>query len=80
MHFRFRTHIDKRIEEHSSRHLATVIIEPDHPRVSLVWQCMLAVRKDGDYLDETIVTEKNTSGVSAMLARSQHRDVALERP
>ena len=39
-----------------------MIIEPDHPRVILVWQSTLAVRNDGDYLDETIVTEKEYLG------------------
>jgi hypothetical protein len=61
LHFRFRTSIAMRTEEHSSR-LATVIIEPDHPRVILVWQSVLAVRNDGDYLDETIVTEREHRG------------------
>jgi hypothetical protein len=57
VHLRFRTRIDKRSEEHQSR-LATVIIEPDHPRVIIVWQTSLSVRTDGDYLEETMVTEK----------------------
>ena len=46
-----------RIEEHRSR-LGTVIIEPDYPRVMMVWQTSLAVRNDVDYLEETIVREK----------------------
>ena len=37
---RFRTRIDNRIEEHQGR-LATVIIEPDHPRVIMVWQSVV---------------------------------------
>jgi hypothetical protein len=61
LYFGFRTMIDKRIEEHNGR-LATVIIEPDHPRVILVWQSVLAVRTEVDYLDETIVTEKEYRG------------------
>jgi len=60
-HFHFRTVFTKRTEQHSSR-LATVIIEPDHPRVILVWQSVLAVRNDVDYLDETVVTEKEHRG------------------
>jgi hypothetical protein len=52
---RFRTRIDGRIEEHPGQ-LATVIIEPDHPRVILVWQSVLMVRNNGDYLDETVVS------------------------
>jgi hypothetical protein len=57
LHFVCRTRFTNRTEEHQSR-LAAVIIEPDHPRVILVWQSVLAVRNDGDYLDETIVTAK----------------------
>lgn len=53
----FRTYIDGRIEEHRAR-LATVIIEPDHPRVICVWQTALSVRNDGDYLDRTVIREK----------------------
>lgn len=55
INLRFRTRIDRRIEKHSSQ-LATVIIEPDHPRVILIWQSVLMVRNDGDYLDETVVS------------------------
>ena len=57
VYLRFRTTIDNRTEEHQG-HLSTVILEPDHPRVSLVWQSILAVRNDGDYLEETIVSQK----------------------
>jgi hypothetical protein len=57
IYLRFRTRIDNRTEEHQGR-LATVIIEPDHPRVIMVWQTSLAVHTNGDYLDETIVSEK----------------------
>jgi hypothetical protein len=57
----FRTRIDNRTEEHPGQ-LATVIIEPDFPRVIMVWQSVLAVRNDGDYLDETVVTEKEHPG------------------
>ncbi|HKX27934.1 MAG TPA: DUF2169 domain-containing protein [Blastocatellia bacterium] len=55
--FRFRTRIDGRTEEHRGW-MATVIIEPDHPRVIIVWQSSLLVRANGDYLDETIISEK----------------------
>ena len=57
VYLRFRTRIDNRTEEHQGW-LATVIIEPDYPRVIMVWQTSLAVRTNGDYLDETIVSEK----------------------
>jgi hypothetical protein len=53
----FSTRIDKRIEEHRGR-LATVIIEPDHPRVIMVWLSSLQCRTDVDYLEETVVREK----------------------
>jgi hypothetical protein len=53
----FNTRIDKRIEEHRAL-LATVIIEPDHPRVIVVWLSSLKCRADVDYLEETVVREK----------------------
>jgi hypothetical protein len=55
--FTFTTRIAGRSEEHRSR-LSTVIIEPDCPRVIMVWQSVLPCRTDVDYLDETIVREK----------------------
>jgi hypothetical protein len=57
VYLRFRTLIDGHTEEHQGR-LSTVIIEPDYPRVIMVWQTSLAVRNNGDYLEETVVTEK----------------------
>jgi hypothetical protein len=53
----FGTRIDNRIEEHRGR-LSTVIIEPDYPRVIMVWQSSLPCRTDVDYLEETVVREK----------------------
>jgi hypothetical protein len=53
----FRTYIDGRVEDHRSR-LSTVVIEPDVPRVILVWLTALPVRNDGDYLDRTVIREK----------------------
>jgi len=53
----FRTRIDNRTEEHLGQ-LATVIIEPEHPRIIMVWQSSLSVCSDIDYLDETIISEK----------------------
>ena len=53
----FSTRINGRAEEHRGR-LGTVIIEPDHPRVIMVWQSALLCPTDVDYLDETIVREK----------------------
>lgn len=53
----FNTRINGRTQEHRSR-LSTVIIEPDHPRVIMVWQSSLSCPTDVDYLDETVVREK----------------------
>jgi hypothetical protein len=53
----FVTRVDGRSTSHRGR-LATVIIEPDHPRVILVWLTSLTVRVDCDYVDETTVYEK----------------------
>jgi hypothetical protein len=53
----FRTRIDRRTEEHRAK-LSTVIIEPDHPRVIMVWQTSLACATDVDYLEETVIREK----------------------
>lgn len=57
VYFTFSTRIDRRTEKHRSL-LATVIIEPDHPRVIMVWLSSLSCRTDVDYLDETIVREE----------------------
>jgi hypothetical protein len=46
-----------RFEEHRSR-LSAVIIEPDHPRVILVWTSSLRCPTDVDYLEETVIREK----------------------
>lgn len=54
----FTTHISGRTEDHHSR-LGTVIIEPDYPRVIMVWQSSLSCPTDVDYLDYTIVREKH---------------------
>jgi hypothetical protein len=52
----FSTGFRNRPQEHAGR-MATVIIEPDHPRLILVWSSTLVCRKDADYLEETIVRE-----------------------
>jgi hypothetical protein len=56
-YFTFSTRISGRTEEHRGR-VSTVIIEPDFPRVIMVWQSSLVCRTDTDYLDETVVREK----------------------
>jgi hypothetical protein len=57
VHLTFTTRIDGRVEEHRSR-LSSVILEPDYPRVLMVWSTSLSCRNDADYLEETIVREK----------------------
>lgn len=57
VYFTFSTRFGRRTEEHRSR-LATVIIEPDYPRVVMVWSTALTCRTDVDYLDETVINEK----------------------
>jgi hypothetical protein len=57
VHLTFRTRILNRDAEHRAR-LSSVIIEPDHPRVMLVWTTALACLTNVDYLDQTIVREK----------------------
>ena len=57
VHLTFNTRIDRRREEHRSR-LSTVIVEPDYPRIIMVWLTSLVCRTDGEYLEETIVREK----------------------
>lgn len=56
-HLRLQTRLDGRTHEHAAT-LATVILEPDLARVIMVWHSSLPVRNNGDYLDETIVSEK----------------------
>ncbi len=55
--FAFKTHFGRIRKEHRSN-LSTVIIEPDYPRVIMVWLSALTVRTDVDYLDETVIREK----------------------
>ena len=53
----FSTDVDGKWFEHRSR-LVTVVIEPDFPRVILAWQTSLEVRQNCDYLNKTIIREK----------------------
>lgn len=52
----FETHINGKTYDHRPE-LVTVVIEPDHPRLIMTWQTSLAVRRDVDYLDKTVITE-----------------------
>jgi hypothetical protein len=53
----FRTYLGRTAEEHRG-HLSTVVIEPDYPRVIMVWATSLLCRENVDYLEKTIVREK----------------------
>ncbi len=52
----FKTRSGTRTRDHGGQ-LVTVILEPDFPRVVLVWVSVLSCPRDGDYLEETIVSE-----------------------
>jgi hypothetical protein len=54
----FTTRFGRRQQEHGSM-LATVLVEPDERRLSLVWQSALRVpAPDADYLDATRIVER----------------------
>jgi len=53
----FQTQIGKKSHEHRAK-ISTVIIEPDHPRVIVVWHTMLACHHQIDDLDRTEIREK----------------------
>lgn len=57
IHLTFNTLIDGRSTEHRAQ-VSTVIIEPDHPRVIMVWKSVLSCPTDIDYLDDTVVRQK----------------------
>ncbi|WP_250437750.1 DUF2169 domain-containing protein [Caballeronia sp. ATUFL_F2_KS9A] len=54
----FTTRIDTRDEEHRAR-LSSVILEPDALRLMLVWVTVLKVEDEPDYLESTLVREKD---------------------
>jgi hypothetical protein len=56
-HIGFSTLIGKRTVEHRGQ-LSTIIIEPDRFRVLMVWVTALPCPTDMDYLEETVVREK----------------------
>jgi hypothetical protein len=56
-----RTRIAMRRGEHRQEHRAkfhTVVIEPDHPRVLMVWHTSLPCHHEADYLEDTTLWEK----------------------
>jgi hypothetical protein len=58
--FGFRTRFGKKSVDHSSR-LQTVVIEPDLPRMMLVWQASLSCHTDVLALDCTRITQKRVA-------------------
>lgn len=56
-YFGFTTAIGSKRLEHRAK-INTVIIEPEHPRVMVVWQSTLECHHDIDDIDFTLVTEK----------------------
>ena len=57
----FSSRFGRRREEHGAR-LATVLIEPEERRLSLVWQSALRVSAEqADYLDETEIVEPRSA-------------------
>jgi hypothetical protein len=57
VHLAFNTLIDGRTIEHRAR-VSSVIIEPDHLRVIMVWQSAISCPGEIDYLEDTIIREK----------------------
>lgn len=57
----FRTRLVRRRVERREEHRAklhTVVLEPDHPRVLLVWHTSLRCHDDADDLEDTTISEK----------------------
>jgi len=57
VHLGFNTRIHKSTQEHRGQ-LSTIVIEPDHQRVLMVWLTSLPCSADVDYLEETVVRSK----------------------
>jgi hypothetical protein len=62
-------------EIHKHRKLHTIILEPDHPRVSLVWHSALPCHSRVQKLDRTIVRIKQD--VSTGEAAAEDPDLEL---
>lgn len=56
-YFAFITKIGSRLHQHRAK-INTVIIEPDHPRVMVVWHSTLSCHHDIDDIDSTTIREK----------------------
>ena len=57
VHLSFRTRFGRELLDHEGQ-LCTVIVEPNVPRVILVWQTSLICNRRADQLDETLVVQK----------------------
>ena len=58
--YQFETHFGDTIKKHDSE-LVSVIIESEGPRLILVWQTSLECGNDGEYLDVTVIQDKEQS-------------------
>jgi len=58
--YQFETHFGDTIKKHDSE-LVSVIIESEGPRLILVWQTSLECGNDGEYLDVTVIQNKEQS-------------------
>ena len=54
----FETYFGSDRREHAGK-LASVIIESEGPRIIMVWQTSLEVKHDGEYLDRTVIQQKD---------------------
>lgn len=57
VHLSFRTRFGRECVDHEGQ-LCTVVVEPNVPRVLLVWQTSLTCNRRADQLDETLVVQK----------------------
>ena len=58
--YQFETYFGSTCKKHDSE-LVSVIIDSAGPRLILVWQTSLPVGNDGEYLDVTIIKQKEQS-------------------
>jgi len=56
--FSFETYFGAKRKEHLSE-LVSVIVESDRPRLIMVWQTSLRCGNDADYLDKTVIQQKD---------------------
>lgn len=56
----FETHLGEIQKEHEGK-LVSVIIESQGPKLIMVWQTSLEVKHDGEYLDTTVIQQKDNA-------------------